>query len=791
MPERTDRDREADSTVHGHTGAPGPASAGGGSKGPGSVVEAVEWPIASGQILFGRYQVLSKLGEGGMGTVFLVRHLELNCERALKFISSGIAFDSQIRERFGREARAMASFSHENVVVVHDARLAGDSAYIEMEYIRGKSLNQLMRPGVPMPLDWTARILEQLCDALQVAHEAKIVHRDLKPSNLMMVEGGRPGRERLKVLDFGLAKILGAEGGDGRTMTNGFMGTPQYASPEQILEDPIDGRSDLYSTGAILYEFLSGHRAFSGPSVMLLNDTVYKPTPPLVERNPEVQVPPAVEAVVLKSLAKKPEDRYQTARELWEAFEAALPRSQVPPPAGGTGTGTGYGSDPSAVGLARTDPGTQGPGSAARSSTPSGLATEPDAEEHSSTLILEYERRMRAATPPPVAPRTPAPARSGDGDGGGSTMVEAPLADQTVEIPAGVLDRREADHRAGRRRPPVAAMVGGGVVAAALVGLVIVVIGGGFGPKQVTGDPNATQEPGAPIFPPVAYEADSAAGKSEGGWPKALVRKSDLSRFVLIEGGSYPRGAFRDDPAFGEAEKPAHLVEVSDFYLQQFEVTFDEVEAFFGEARVDRYADDLRDYRAEFKLIVQAVGDRDRALKYPAVGLSRRRAEEFARWAGGLLPSEAQWEFAARSRGQERLYVWDDGPEAGDALYRDRKANVYSDDAGDSQVDTVPRSDPDARAKAGPFAGDRTDQGVFDLAGNVREWCRDAYQKYRAVEPDPDPVAAPRGAGDKYVIRGASFKSPVSQARTTCRDDPREFDYWDLDLGFRLVLEIP
>src|SRR6185437_3689489 len=134
-----------------------------------------------------------------MGTVWLVRHVELDALRALKLIISGSAFDPQMRARFRREARAMARLSHPNAVTVHDVRIGRDSAFIEMEFIRGQSLDQLMRPGVPMPLDWIARLLEQLCDVLQEAHNNKVVHRDLKPSNLMLVADRPPGKELLKV----------------------------------------------------------------------------------------------------------------------------------------------------------------------------------------------------------------------------------------------------------------------------------------------------------------------------------------------------------------------------------------------------------------------------------------------------------------------------------------------------------------------------------------------------------------------------------------------------------------
>ena len=314
--------------------------------------------IKPGQVLFGRYLVDSQLGEGGMGTVWLVRHLGLGVSRALKLIVSvvekmlgeggmgavwlvrylglgvpralkliipGIAFDPQARARFKHEAQVMAWLSHPNAVIVHNARMSKDAAFIEMEYIRGQSLNKLMRPGMPMPLNWVARILEQLCDVLLYAHDRGIVHQDLKPSNLMLLDGRPPGQEWLKVLDFGIAQILGATDHevDVRTRPGRFLGTAAYSSPEQLVGELADARSDLYAVGVMLYEFLTGYRPFTGTLASILNDHMFTP-PPFSEVNPNAQVPPEVEQVVLRCLAKNPDERYQSARELWEAFKAAL-----------------------------------------------------------------------------------------------------------------------------------------------------------------------------------------------------------------------------------------------------------------------------------------------------------------------------------------------------------------------------------------------------------------------------------------------------------------------------------
>jgi serine/threonine protein kinase/uncharacterized caspase-like protein len=296
------------------------------------------WPTPSGtpeiqpgQIVFDKYRVQRLLGSGGMGNVWLVTHLELGSERALKVIRRAMGLDPAIRARFAREARVMARFSHPNAVTIHDARLAGDEALIEMEYVAGKNLSEILTTGVAQPLDWTARILEQLCDVLDAAHQIGIVHRDLKPRNLMLVDGRPPGKEHLKVLDFGLVKILGTELPDELTSPGVFLGTALYASPEQIEEAHLDARSDIYSVGVILYELLTGHRPFRGSTSKIVYQQVHVRPPPFYEVNPDVRVPAKVEELVHRCLAKDPADRPQSARALAVEFRERAQTTLWPP----------------------------------------------------------------------------------------------------------------------------------------------------------------------------------------------------------------------------------------------------------------------------------------------------------------------------------------------------------------------------------------------------------------------------------------------------------------------------
>ncbi len=284
-------------------------------------------PVGPGRVLFDQYRIERKLGAGGFGSVWLVRNLPLNVDRALKLIEADIADDPQVQARFRREARLLAKLTHPNVVNVYNAGIVEGVAFLEMEYVEGKNLGSVMRAGRPLPLALVSRIVEQLCDVLQAAHDQGIVHRDLKPSNLMLVGDGR-----LKVLDFGIAKALDGARDDVHTLSGGFLGTTHYASPEQIRGASIDPRSDLYSIGVILYELLTGQRPFGGTMQRVMLSHLTEAPPPFSVVAPGCDVPEAVERVVLRCLEKDPANRPQTARELAEEFRRAVGLGRDLPP---------------------------------------------------------------------------------------------------------------------------------------------------------------------------------------------------------------------------------------------------------------------------------------------------------------------------------------------------------------------------------------------------------------------------------------------------------------------------
>ena len=292
-----------------------------------------------GRVYLGRYETMRLLGEGGMGRVFLARQLDLGRQVVVKVMHEHIAADPVFRERFTRETLVMARFQHPYAVTLYDANLddAGNSCIV-MEYIRGVTLEDLLRGGQRMEPTRVGRLLRMLCEVLQAAHAEGIIHRDLKPANLMIVDANT-NYEMLKVMDFGLAKLRASDRVSAETgqISNAefAVGTPGYMCPEQARGEPMDGRGDLYSVGVILYEMLSGRLPFAENSTMemLLAHATREP-PAFSHVGASGVVPLAIEDVVHWCLAKDATERPAEARALAEAFETALAGepSSVPAP---------------------------------------------------------------------------------------------------------------------------------------------------------------------------------------------------------------------------------------------------------------------------------------------------------------------------------------------------------------------------------------------------------------------------------------------------------------------------
>jgi eukaryotic-like serine/threonine-protein kinase len=254
----------------------------------------------------GRYRIMRKLGSGGMADVYLAEDEELGRRVAIKILNDKYAPDDQFVERFRREAKNAAGLSHPNIVSIYDRGEAEGTYYIAMEYLDGRSLKELVVARGPLPIPDAIAATRQVLAALRFAHRKGVVHRDIKPHNVMADADGR-----LKVTDFGIARA----GVSQMTEAGSIIGTAQYLSPEQARGAPVDQRSDLYSMGVVLYEMLTGQVPFTGESpveiaMKHLSDT---PRPPSLLRP---DIPPDLDMVVLRALAKNPEDRFQAAEEM-------------------------------------------------------------------------------------------------------------------------------------------------------------------------------------------------------------------------------------------------------------------------------------------------------------------------------------------------------------------------------------------------------------------------------------------------------------------------------------------
>ena len=719
-----------------------------------------------GQTVFGKYKLIEMLGEGGMGQVWLVENIQLDCKSALKLIKPEIAKSDKAWKRFKREAQVMAKLNHPNAVAVRDFARAQSIAYIEMEYIRGKSLDKMVedQKGKPLPLDWIAPIVDQLCSLLQEAHEhvdeksgkpRPIIHRDLKPSNLMLLERKSPGQD-LKVLDFGIAKMADDDRESNLTGDAEFIGTAAYSSPEQIRSEPIDGRSDLYSFGVMLYQFLTGDLPFPGGPRRALVAHLMEAPRPFQQANPSAVVPPKIEALVLQCLEKNVDNRPRSAGELRRRFREVIEETNV-------------GARPSKKG----------------------------ASSYLVPLVVVGVLAMVAigvainALNQPIVIKVVEPSKSKNVDGASSAA--APTSDVVPPTPPVVIDNPkwklpDGFTRSGEDLPD--------------------------GPRAI--ERKAGRVPfvrhASGIYLPIGFEIVENEGES-GEMPTHISRGSGagLMRFRRIQGGRFQMGNISPDiaaesPGLDLQDQPVlpHWVDLSAFYILETEVTNGQIEAFLKELPGVLKEEKLENWKRYRDLLASRDGVAPAMVNtYPAICLDWETAKTFSEKIGGLLPTEAQWEFAARSEGKPKRFA------TKGTVGRNTKppANLFY------GLDV-------AQMPAKTFEKDVTEQGIHDMTGNVREWCRDGYEPNSKtigpsteigsalVDPCLTAVVGPNGAssclrvglwrvnesdfadGTKYVVRGGSFQTEPDIAANFQRDAEPGGESVK-DLGFRVVIELP
>src|SRR6202047_2619721 len=262
----------------------------------------------------GRYEIIEEKGRGAMGAVYIARDPAMDRIVALKTIHSLALSGPQadeFRERFYREARAAGGLSHPGIVTIFDVGEQDGVPYLVMEFIEGRTLAEAAKDGQRFTFERVCEIGQQVAEALAYAHKHAVIHRDIKPANVLLTSQEKYGVERPKITDFGVAKLGAAQ----LTSTGQILGSPAFMPPEQFTGAPIDGRSDLFSLGVILYWMATGEYAFSGESVTAVSYKVVH-TEPVPPRKLNPSIPAKLESVILKCLAKSPDDRYQTGEEL-------------------------------------------------------------------------------------------------------------------------------------------------------------------------------------------------------------------------------------------------------------------------------------------------------------------------------------------------------------------------------------------------------------------------------------------------------------------------------------------
>jgi serine/threonine protein kinase len=275
---------------------------------------------------FGRYEIVDKLGEGAMGVVYRARDLNMGRVVALKMLSAELGGEDELHLRFQREAEAIGRLSHPNIVAVFDMGQVEGRLYMAMEILDGEDLRHLIEKQVSLSLADRVHILAEICAGVGYAHSRGVVHRDIKPANIIVTAGGH-----VKLLDFGLARVASR---DTITRRGVILGTPDYMSPEQAMGKPVDHRTDIFSSGAVFYEFLTGQKPFKGKTLhSVLYQIISGEPDPVLTLNPEL--PARLALIVHRMLLKDPEKRYpamdEPGRELRALAEGLRRRGRLAP----------------------------------------------------------------------------------------------------------------------------------------------------------------------------------------------------------------------------------------------------------------------------------------------------------------------------------------------------------------------------------------------------------------------------------------------------------------------------
>jgi eukaryotic-like serine/threonine-protein kinase len=615
----------------------------------------------------GRYHILQQLGEGGMATVYKAYDTRLERDVAIKIIRRGAFPPEQLErilKRFEREAKALARLSHANIVKVHDYGEYEGAPFLVMEYLPGGTLKEKM--GKPIPWQNATSLLLPVARALDYAHQQGILHRDVKPSNILLTETGEP-----MLTDFGIAKILDIEETHTLTGTGVGIGTPEYMAPEQGIGEGVDARADIYSLGIIFYELITGRKPYTADTPMaVVIKQINEPLPSPRQFVPEL--PDGVEKVLLKAVAKSPENRYPVMGAFAAALESLL---------GGSVQVTGQ------------------------------------------------------------RPEQPAEERTVD----------------TFGLPTGGIPMPETGQRSHAQKPWLKWLPLGGVIV-----LVCLVLAAGA-VYLLRKNINATKTwiaefvSGTPSYTPTATiesKATHALSTTPTLTPTRMnARVSSIDGMVLLE---VAEGDFIMGNDVGrENEMPSHTVWLDTFRIDQTEVTnsmYEKcVQAGTCRAPLQNKSFTRKDYygNPEFG-------------NFPVIAVLWEDAKAYCTWADRRLPTEAEWEKAARGT-DGNIYPWGNAFQGVWVNFCDRNCKNGNANEGfnDGYADTSPVDyHPEG---ASPY-------GAYDMSGNVWEWVNDWYDaNYYSHSPNTNPQGP--STGSVHVLRGGSWGDLDYQVRTTWRPE--------------------
>jgi eukaryotic-like serine/threonine-protein kinase len=658
-------------------------------------------PLQPGDsLLLGKYTLRALLGRGGFGFVYLADDTLLHEQVALKELIPALVGDEEILRRFLAEARATMRLTHPRIVRTHDVFAERGNYYIAMEYMAGGSLEARLGASGALPVEEAVQVAAELCEGLACAHAEGVVHCDLKPANVLFDAKGRA-----KIADFGIAHVPGEMRSRSWNTAAGFVaGTLPYMSPEQADGVRDDPRVDVYAVGAVLYRMLTGRTyldfdARETPGAQAENVLRIRGQAPLPPGRYNPGIPAWLDRVVLRALAKRREERYGSAAELREALlrRAASPVAArpVPPPAEKTVPMSSQSKPAPVVSPPpkRTLPAWFWPGvggalalfalvvaattwvsgrGSDRPPAPTAVPSRPPAVATAALLPSATAKARRATQAPTLEPPTPTP--------------EAPTATPppTRELPTPT-------------------------------------------PEAPTATPPPTREPPTPA-PPPTREPPTPTPKPALGIGSTMVSRKDGMTLVYVPAGEFLMGSTNADSMAGDREKPQHTVTLDAFWIDRTEVT----NAMYAKC-VQAGGCEMP---AESKSFTRdSYYGNPKYDDYPVIYVNWQQADAYCRWAGKRLPTEAEWEKAARGT-DARVYPW--GNEAPDS----QKAN-YNNSGGDTTA-------------VGEYPAGTSPYGALDMAGNVWEWVNDwADENYYGVSPGSNPQGP--ATGTSRVLRGCDW----------------------------------